>query len=58
MRTLYESQKSESHPWRVEINDLIVFTLSDNKKLTRARETEVLIGFLRGGDFRAIAPYS
>ena len=33
-------------------------TLSDSKKLTRARETEVLLGILRGGDFSAIAPYA
>jgi len=26
--------------------------------LTRARETEVLLGFIRGADFNAIAPYS
>ena len=58
MRILYESQKSEQHPWRVEINELITQTLSDSRKLTRARETEVLLGILRGGDFSAIAPYS
>lgn len=40
------------------MNELITQTLSDSRKLTRARETEVVLGLLRGSDFSAIAPYS
>ena len=57
MRTMYESQKSDQHPWRIDLNEIIQTTLADSKKLTRARETEVVLSLLRGADFSAFSPY-
>lgn len=54
---MFESQKSDQHPWRIDLNEIIQTTLADGKKLTRARETEVVLSLLRGADFCAFSPY-
>lgn len=57
MRCIYESQDSDQHPWRLEINELITVLFSEIKRLNRPREVEVLLSLIRGSDFFGLAPY-
>jgi len=58
MHCIYDSQDSEQHPWRAEINEILATSFVEIKKANRPREMEVLLSFVRGADFYGIAPYT
>jgi hypothetical protein len=58
MRSIYESQESDQHPWRAEMNEIFTSLFTDFKTLNRPREIEVLLSLIRGSDFSGVAPYA
>jgi len=52
LRFIYESQKSERHPWRGEINSALDSFFRDFNSIEDPKEKEVLLSFLPGSDFK------